>query len=256
MPTLINNSKQLQVEHHILLNKLAVESQQMVGNGIGKMIGAAVGRAAGRVAKSAKTVAEEARTGFRVGRRVGVDASYKHVAGIKRSRAVRAGVMGGMSVAKAGRFASSHPKALIGGAAGTGALVGGAALSRKKRTTTNEEPMTTVLVNNSEQIAVEHRMVLNRLTAQTRPNQMIDNGIGSLLGKAGKAAGRLGRQFKAGRTMGKIGLKTPVATQGKAFRAGQFSTTGAGKATMVGGAALGGAGVGAMIPRKKKRQVA
>lgn len=262
MPTLINNSKQLQVEHHILLNKLAVESQQMVGNGIGKMI-ADVGHQAARGKRL-----------FGLGVKFGLKGAP---AGIEHgSKFINAGAAVGRAAKNTGRFASSHPKALIGGAAGTGALVGGAALSRKKRTTTNEEPMTTVLVSNSEQLRVEHQVLLNRLVAEQQPKQMVGNGIGSLLsrgaGAAKKFAQRAGNRISAssrsfrkgfGAGSGKFaseGASTAHAAGKLVGRGAKLAGVGAARAskfartnpkTAVAGAALGGAAVGSMIPRKK-----
>jgi hypothetical protein len=187
-----------------------------------------------------------------------------------------------------------HPKTTAG-VAGVGAgLVGAGYLAGKrkgKKKTTNNE----VLINHSEQQRVERQMLINQLSQNYQPVEMIDNASIGKMVKGGKAMARRGfkrlssgvQSFKTGSEVGtKYGAKarkgigkssTPASykagvifgsTAGRAgkaaaiqakragLRAKKFAKSPAGKMTGVGAAAAGGAAFGSTVSSRARRKKA
>lgn len=144
-------------------------------------------------------------------------------------------IVGGAGIAagQTARFARSNPgrTAAIAGGAGLGA---GFATGRSKKATTNEGHMTEVLINNSEQLAVEHRVMMNRLNAQ-----MVDNGIGSMIGKAASAVSKKASQIGKGFKSGFGGSLASAKSSSRFIRAGGAAGRGAKSAVGLGQSTIG-----------------
>jgi len=159
-------------------------------------------------------------------------------------------VLGGPVGGAAGAAAGGVGGGIVGGLRGMGKGIrhGARKYATPKVIHNEEHPMRTIVtVNNRDQLAVEQQMLVN---------QLVDNGMGNLL-RAGKIMAKRG-VMKAGRKATSVGgvMKTQARAAGiqakrGGLRAGNFAHKN--PKTSVAAAGLGGAAVGAAIPRRKQK---
>jgi hypothetical protein len=122
-----------------------------------------------------------------------------------------------------------------------------------------------VLINNSEQVRVEHQLIVNKLKQELTPQEVVDNGTFKMLQEASKkAVGAVGRTSKrlskaaggtkVGKAVRRKGAKTIGRTKsaGRAVggtKVGKFAKKNRGKIAAGGAGVVGGAYTQKLIDR-------
>jgi hypothetical protein len=121
-------------------------------------------------------------------------------------------------------------------------------------------PEVKITINHSEQQRVERQLLINQLSQDYQPVEMVDNVSMGKMVKVGRVMAKRGfRKLKGAAKSGagfaqKQGRAAVIQTKRAGLRAKKFAKSPAGKMTAVGAAAAGGASLGSTISGRARRK--